>query len=69
VGAVPEVPASPAAVGPVERVLVDYRRYLERERGLVDGTISRYLRFARLFLNLLLFPGVMRVVVGRGRRG
>ncbi len=59
VGAVPEVPASPAADGPVERVLVDYRRYLERERALVDGTISRYLRFARLFLEDCAASGVV----------
>jgi len=50
IGAAPGVPEPAAADGPVERVLVDYRRYLERERALVDGTISRYVRIGRLFL-------------------
>jgi integrase/recombinase XerD len=49
VGAAPGIPQPAPAVGPVERVLVDYRRYLERERALVEGTISRYVRIARLF--------------------
>jgi integrase/recombinase XerD len=50
VGAAPGIPQPVAADGPVERVLVDYRRYLEHERALVEGTISRYVRIARLFL-------------------
>ena len=50
VGAVPAIPAPVPVDGPVERVLVDYQRYLERERALVEGTISRYVRIARLFL-------------------
>ena len=50
VGAAPGIPQPAPADGPVERVLVDYRWYLERERALVEGTISRYVRIARLFL-------------------
>jgi len=50
VGAAPGIPQPASADGPGERVLVDYRRYLECERALVEGTISRYVRIARLFL-------------------
>lgn len=35
---------------PVEVVIADYRRYLERERALADATIRGYLYIARLFL-------------------
>jgi integrase/recombinase XerD len=50
IGAAPGIPEPVQADGPVERVLVDYQRYLERERALVEGTISRYVRIARLFV-------------------
>jgi integrase/recombinase XerD len=50
VGVAPGIPEPVQADGPVERVLVDYRRYLEHERALVEGTISRYVRIAGLFL-------------------
>lgn len=39
-----------AASGPVEGLLAGLRVYLERERGLVAGTIKNYERAARLFL-------------------
>ncbi|MCA1680406.1 MAG: tyrosine-type recombinase/integrase [Actinobacteria bacterium] len=35
---------------PVERLLADYRDYLERERGLAVGTVAGLQRVARLFL-------------------
>jgi integrase/recombinase XerD len=38
------------AVGPVEEVLVGYRRYLVQERGVTALTVSRYEREARVFL-------------------
>jgi site-specific recombinase XerD len=38
-----------------EALLVEYRRYLERERGLAASTITHYLRYARVFLAWL--PG------------
>jgi hypothetical protein len=50
IGAAPGVPEPAPPDGPFEWVLVDYRRYLELERGLVEGTISRYVRIGRLFL-------------------
>jgi integrase/recombinase XerD len=50
VGAAPKVPVPAPADGPVERVLVDYRTYLARERGLAPSTIGNYERVARLFL-------------------
>lgn len=48
VGVVP----APAAVvaGPVEELLVEYRRYLGSERGLAPGTIRNLERVARIFL-------------------
>ncbi len=36
---------------PLERVLVGYRGYLLRERGLSDATVGCYLPRARLFLS------------------
>ena len=50
VGVAPEIPATVPADGPVERVLVDYRAYLARERGLAESTVGNYERVARLFL-------------------
>jgi site-specific recombinase XerD len=50
VGAAPQIPAPARVDGPVERVLVDYRAYLARERGLAEDTIGNYERVARLFL-------------------
>lgn len=49
IGVVP-APAAVAADGPLEELLGDYRRYLARERGLVEHTIYRLERVARLFL-------------------
>lgn len=42
--------ASGAADTPVERLLVDYRRYLVRERGLMASSVDGHERVARLFL-------------------
>jgi site-specific recombinase XerD len=53
-----QVAPQPGPRAPVtfqESVLVEYRRYLERERGLAGGTITHYLRYARVFLAWL--PG------------
>lgn len=50
VGAAPQIPAPAPVDGPVERLLVDYRAYLARERGLAQSTIGNYERVARLFL-------------------
>lgn len=44
-----------AATAPQEVLLVEYRRYLEGERGLAAGTVTHYLRCARVFLAWL--PG------------
>ena len=44
------VPALVSADGALERLVGDYREYLRRERGLVEHTINRYVRVARLFL-------------------
>jgi integrase/recombinase XerD len=49
VGVVPMSP-SVVAVGSLEELLGDYRRYLACERGLVADTIAGYVRVARLFL-------------------
>lgn len=52
---------APAALvvadGPVEEVLVGYRRYLLSERGLTVGTVADYQRIARLFLEQTLAGG------------
>ena len=40
----------PAAVGAVEQLLGEFRAYLGSERGLVVGTIDKYERGARVFL-------------------
>jgi site-specific recombinase XerD len=59
VDAVPAIPAAPPTPdGPVERVLADYRRYLVRERALVQGTIGRYMRDATLFVEDCVARGV-----------
>ena len=53
-----QVAPQPGPRSPVtfqEALLVEYRRYLERERGLATGTITHYLRYARVFLAWL--PG------------
>jgi site-specific recombinase XerD len=42
--------------GPLEDLLRDYRAYQERERGLVEHTIYRHERVARLFLGGLKRP-------------
>jgi integrase/recombinase XerD len=44
------VPALAIEATPAERLLVDYRRYLAQERGLVEHTICNHERVARLFL-------------------
>ncbi len=44
------VPMASVADGPLEDLLRDYRGYLARERGLVEHTIYRLERVARLFL-------------------
>ena len=44
-----------AAVTPQDVLLVEYRHYLEAERGLSAGTVTHYLRCARVFLTWL--PG------------
>jgi len=49
VGVAP-VPAVLSADGALEWLLGGYREYLGRERGLVEHTINRYERVARLFL-------------------
>jgi len=43
-------PMLPAACTPVQQMVGDYRIYLAQERGLVAGTIRRYVRDAELFL-------------------
>ncbi|MGO9975806.1 MAG: hypothetical protein ACLP01_23980 [Solirubrobacteraceae bacterium] len=58
VGAVPQVSAPVVANGPIERVLLDYRAYLARERGLAEVTIANYERVARLFLEDCLARGI-----------
>ena len=57
-GFMPGIQQPVPAGGPVERVLVDYRWYLERGRALVEGTISRCVRIARLFLEHCAANGV-----------
>lgn len=47
--------AAPAPRTPLEVLLVQYRRYLEDQRGLAAGTVVHYLRYARVFLTWL--PG------------
>lgn len=47
-GVVPELIAS--ADTPAERLLLDYREYLLRERGLTAGSVAHWERVARLFL-------------------
>jgi site-specific recombinase XerD len=47
---VPE-PAAEPRTDPVERIVDRYRLHLERERGLVEGTIHFYAHVARLFLS------------------
>lgn len=49
VGVVP-VPVGDVAIGPLERLLEGYRRYLACERGLAQSTRRDYQRVAELFL-------------------
>ena len=42
----------PEPESPVERLLVDYRRWLVAERGLAESTVIRYENLARRFLQL-----------------
>lgn len=42
--------AEPSPLTPVESVIADYGRFLEKERALASGTIRGYLHVARLFL-------------------
>jgi hypothetical protein len=39
----------PPPVGPVEELLVGYRRYLLEERGVKASTVARYEHEARVF--------------------
>jgi len=43
-------PAAPTPTTALDVLLAGYRRYLEQERGLADGTVKHYLRCARVFL-------------------
>jgi len=45
------VPAAVVVDGPVERLLVEYRDYLTRERGLAPKSVASYVRVAQLFLD------------------
>ncbi|MCA1700359.1 MAG: site-specific integrase [Actinobacteria bacterium] len=56
VGAAPVAGAS-VAEGPVEELIVRYRRYLVGERALAAGTVRHYERVARLFLSERERPG------------
>lgn len=47
----------PSVAGPVEVIVDDYRMYLVRERGLVEGTVAGYLRVARALLTERLTDG------------
>jgi integrase/recombinase XerD len=47
-GVIPKLVA--AADSPVDRLLVEYRNYLLRERGLTAGSVAHLERVARLFL-------------------
>lgn len=50
VGALPEL--RPALVGgPIDLFLDSYRQYLQRERGLVEGTVRFYVHVARLLVS------------------
>ncbi|MEA2588612.1 MAG: hypothetical protein QOH66_1539 [Actinomycetota bacterium] len=40
-----------ANAGPLDDLLVAYRRYLTRERGLTEHTVRLYLDIARLFVS------------------
>ncbi|MCA1678253.1 MAG: site-specific integrase [Actinobacteria bacterium] len=53
-GVVPEL--GPSADSPVERLLVDYREYLVRERGLMASSVDGHERVARVFLAGLAAP-------------
>jgi integrase/recombinase XerD len=53
-GVVPELQRS--ADSPVERLLVDYREFLVRERGLMASSVDGHERVARLFLGGLAVP-------------
>lgn len=49
------LPVRPVPVTPQERLLANYRDYLSGERGVAAGTVTHYLRCARVFLESL--PG------------
>jgi site-specific recombinase XerD len=55
VGVTPPAPA--AVLTEAEQVLEQFRQYLLRERGLVDGTVIGYVHAAALFLRATGFPG------------
>ena len=48
---------------PVERLLVEYRGYLVRERGLVSGSVELRERVARLFLTKTAFTAVLGLAI------
>ena len=50
----PHAAVSPAT--PLDVLMAEYRRYLEGERGLSAGTVTHYLRCARVFLTWLPEP-------------
>jgi integrase/recombinase XerD len=50
IGITPAKPASAAPASPAEELVEDYRRYLERERGLTAGSVALYVRQVRRFV-------------------
>jgi integrase/recombinase XerD len=48
-------PGQPVLATALEALLASYQQYLEGERGLSAGTVTHYLRYARVFLGGL--PG------------
>jgi integrase/recombinase XerD len=62
-GAAP-MPVTREPDGPVERVLVRYRDFLERERGLRPATVARCLATARPFLERRVAAGPLSALDG-----